>query len=254
MKHLTCSLLLSSFSLLAATTSQAQVTFSVGPKVGLNVATTRFVPDERSFSQGSVTTSNTSYRSGFEAGILGSIGFGHFQVQPAVLYSQKGFDIAGTQSNVISTDGTQPAPYQQTSRMSYLTVPINFTYAQHKNGQGLQVFAGPYLGILVNGNYTFTRPSTTLVASISGDIVGRARPDDFDGFTNFTLYSQRVDAGLQAGLGYQWGPVLVQAAYSMGLRNLTPSDYDRFPYLSNGPDYSNRVFQFSLAYLFGPKS
>lgn len=94
-----------------ALSAQAQVTFSVGPKAGLNTTSSHFAPDERFASQGVTITSATSYRSGLEVGIIGAIGFGHFLVQPAVLYSQKGFGVEGTQSNVQGIDGTIPAPY-----------------------------------------------------------------------------------------------------------------------------------------------
>ena len=249
----TISFFTGTFALLTLS-AQAQISFSVGPRVGLNVATTRFAPNEQFRNQGVVITSSTSSRPGFEVGVMGSMGFGHFRVQPAVLYSQKGFHVQGTESNVIGTDGTQPAPYQQANRMSYLTVPLNIAYAQHKSGQGFQVFAGPYLGILVEGNYQFTRPSTTVVVEVAGAIKGGKRPADYNGFTDHTLYSQRVDAGLQAGIGYQWGPALLQATYSAGLRNLAPADFATYSFLGNGPDYRNRVVQVSLAYLFAPRA
>jgi hypothetical protein len=67
---------------LLALMAQAQVTFRMGPKVGLNIATTRSAPDERFISYGAVTTSITSYRPGFEVGVLGSNGFGHFSTTP----------------------------------------------------------------------------------------------------------------------------------------------------------------------------
>lgn len=233
-------------------TAQAQLALSVGPRVGLTLATTRFAPDER--YPGVVTTSITSARPGLELGVVGSLSFGHWLVQPAVLYSQKGFHVQGTRSNVISTDGTIPAPYQQANRMTYLTFPLNLVYAQHSTGAGVQLFAGPYLSFLVAGNYQLTLPSTTLVVDVTGDIAGGKRPATFNGFTNHTLYSQRVDAGFQAGLGYQWHQVLLQTAYSVGLRNLAPSDFASHSYLGNGPDYRNRVWQLSLAYLLRLKS
>ena len=52
--------------------------------------------------------------------------------------------------------------------------------------------------------------------------------------------------------------MLLQAGYSLGLRNLG-ADY-QINYGSygtktvSGPSYYNRAFQVSLAYLFGPKS
>lgn len=131
---------------------------------------------------------------------------------------------------------------------------MNFTYAQHASGQGFQLFAGPYLGLLVGGDYLFTLPSSTVVTNVGGDIKGGKYPDGYSGFTDHTAYSRRLDAGLQAGIGYQRGQVLAQVCYSVGLRNLAPSNYDTYSYIGHGPDYKNRGFQVSLAYLFSPKN
>ncbi|MFD1874305.1 hypothetical protein [Hymenobacter bucti] len=87
-KHLTTYLAIGSLLGLALR-AHAQVTFRVGPKAGLNVTTARFAPDEQLLNQGVTITTNTSYRPGLEVGVGGAIGFGHFLVQPAVLYSQQ---------------------------------------------------------------------------------------------------------------------------------------------------------------------
>jgi hypothetical protein len=99
-------------TLLGLTSSaQAQVKFSIGPKVGLNMASASYRADDR-FATHSALTGSTGYQPGLEAGIMTSLGWGHWQVQPAVLYSQKGFHLQGTESHTISTDGTTPAPYE----------------------------------------------------------------------------------------------------------------------------------------------
>jgi hypothetical protein len=95
-KHLTNYLFIGSLLGLALR-AHAQVTFRVGPTVGLNVTTARFAPNEQLLNQGVTITTNTSYR------------------------------MHGTQSNVQSIDGTIPAPYEYTSQLNYLTVPLNFT-------------------------------------------------------------------------------------------------------------------------------
>jgi hypothetical protein len=152
---------------------------------------------------------------------------------------------------VQSIDGTIPAPYEYTSRLSYLTTPLNFTYTQHANGQGFQLFAGPYLEALVCGDYRFTLPASTVRIDIGGEIKGGNYPATYNGFTDRSVYSRCLDAGLQTGLGYQWGLVLAQACYSVGLRNLAPANYVTFSFIGNGPGYKNQGFQVSLSYLFG---
>ncbi|RZK29744.1 MAG: PorT family protein, partial [Hymenobacter sp.] len=124
-------------SLLLTATAHAQTTFSVGPRVGLNVATAHF-PDK------------SSYRlAGFEAGLTGNLQLGHFAVQPSLLFSQKGYR---THGNLFTIDA--PGTYEETVRLNYLMLPVNLAYTLGENGQGLQVFAGPYVGLFLGGTYT----------------------------------------------------------------------------------------------------
>jgi hypothetical protein len=239
-----CTLFIGSYLLVA--TAHAQTTFSFGPKGGLTGAKAHYqdnpYPD--------IVTGKASYRTGFEAGVQGVLGWNHWQLQPALLYRRNSFHLAGAQADVMGTDGVIPAPYEEDIRLNYLTVPVMLAYAQHGNGLGWQVFAGPYLSVLVGGHYHFWRPSTAAIASVEGPVKGGTRPasSTFD----FANYSQRVDAGLQAGLGYRHKQLLLQAAYSVGLRNLTSEGSSS--YIGFGPNYKNRVFQVSLAYLFQLKN
>jgi hypothetical protein len=232
-----------SCSLLVAT-AHAQTTFSFGLKGGLTGAKAHYQDSPNTL------TGKASYRLGFEAGVQGVLSWNHWQFQPALLYRRNSFHLAGTQTDVIGTDGVTPAPYEEDIRLSYLTVPVMLAYAQQGNGQGLQVFAGPYLSVLVGGHFRFWRPSTAAIVSVEGPVKGGARPAS--SFFNFVNYSQRVDAGLQAGLGYRYKQALLQATYSVGLRNLTSENSSS--YIGFGPNYKNRVFQVSLAYLFQSKS
>jgi hypothetical protein len=233
--------LFTSCSLLAAT-AHAQITYSFGPKGGLTGAKAHY--------QDNIVTGKTSYRTGFEAGVQGVLGWNHWQLQPALVYRRNSFHLAGAQADVIGTDGVSPSQYKEDIRLNYLTAPVMLTYAQHGDGQGWQVFAGPYLSALVGGHFRFWRPSTAAIVSIEGPVKGGTRP--LSSAFDLVNYSQRMDAGLQAGLGYRHKQVLLQAAYSVGLRNLT-SENSRY-YIGFGPNYKNRVFQFSLAYLFQLKS
>lgn len=225
-------------SLLLTATAQAQTTFSVGPRVGLNVATAHF-PEK------------SSYRlAGFEAGLTGNLQLGHFAMQPSLLFSQKGYR---THGSLFSIDG--PGTYEETVRLNYLTLPVNLAYSLGERGQGLQLFAGPYVGLFLGGAYTRR-------VHEDGYLGGPAYDTEYDGKVEaanvYTYggdrYAQRIDAGLQAGVGYCLKGWRVQAGYSLGLRNLA-SSYQA----SNGMLYReatnyNRVFQLSLSYLVGAKS
>ena len=138
-------------------------------------------------------------------------------------------------------------------RLNYVTIPVNLAYAQRPDGRGLQVFAGPYIGVLTGGNYEHQFMPVDPLVGASPVIGGSVSAAGQSGTTR-TAHSQRVDAGLQAGLGYRAGSLLVQATYSLGLRDVGvgPDGYGPFNIVS--PSYNNHVFQISLAYLFSPKS
>ena len=219
-------------SLLLAGTAQAQATFSIGPRVGLSVSTARFP-----------TISRPSYpsRAGVEAGLTSTVQLGHFAVQPSLLFSQKGYRTSGFISN-FDTFVTTEEDY----RLNYLTLPVNLAYTLGQNGQGLQVFGGPYASLLLGGNYA-QRPS-----GFDQEYTGKVKPANVAADAD-NRYARRIDAGLQAGLGYRLKGVQVQASYSLGLRNVA------VPYrASNGQEYAssalyNQAFQVALSYLVGKK-
>jgi hypothetical protein len=187
--------------LLLATTAHAQTTFQVGPRVGLNLTSSRFT--------GLYSPTPSAIRSGFEAGLVGNLAVGHWALQPAVLFTQKGYT---THGSAITIDW--PITYDEDVRYQYLTAPVNVAYTQHKNGQGVQVFAGGYVGVLVGGNYSgeyhhftsYQPDSPSQDEAYSGKIVGGGNAADYS-----ERHVQRVDYGLQAGLGYRYGGLLFQA-------------------------------------------
>lgn len=241
--------LLAGSLLLAASTAQAQSSFRIGPKVGYNLSSARIefpaLPDYASVTD--------SYRGGFEAGLVAQVGLsGHLSLQPAVLYAQKGFGFARN-SYFAPNDYTYNEDY--TLRFNYLTVPVNAVFSQRANGQGVQVFAGPYVGFLLGGNY-----KSTIRGGVGGALPGgRAQSGDVvasdtygTDLTNGDYSSRGFDVGLQGGLGYGFdGGFQLQLSYSQGLRDLGaeygPGNRNR----ETPPTYSNHAFQLSLAYLFG---
>jgi hypothetical protein len=247
-KAFTLSLLTGSL-LLTASVARAQVSFSIGPKVGYNRTSGNFEYPNQDYLK--VTNSS---RSGVEAGVVAQLGLAkHWAVQPAVLYSQKGFKFV---------ENAYDAPYKYTYqgdysfRFDYLTVPVNVVYSQRAAGQGLQIFAGPYAGFLLGGRFTSSksgRYSTggTRSQSDEGDVKAG---DTYNRRPGEAYVSRGVDAGLQGGLGYGFaGGFQVQASYSLGLRNLgavyAPGVTSETP-----PTYRSHAFQLAAAYLFGSKN
>ena len=232
MKHL----LLLGGGLLLAATAQAQATFSVGPRVGLNVSTVHLpVPYADSYSS----------RAGFEAGLTGTAQFGHFALQPSVLFSQKGYDKVGA----LVGYGPSSLTYAEQLRLNYLTVPLNLAFTLGEAVQGLQVFAGPYVSLLVGGHYTrqVPRGGYSGIPAYTAEVSGKVKPADVVSDSD-NEYSKRVDTGLQAGVGYRLGGFLLQANYSLGLRNLATQYRGYDGRLYDDPGYYNRLWQVSLSY------
>jgi len=227
--------------LLGASTVQAQTTFAFGPRVGLNVSTSPYRNELRSYT--------TGYRTGLEAGLVGQVRVGHLAVQPAVLYSQKGFNIHDTQTSAFSTEQRD-----NTYRLHYLTVPLNLVFTPNIDGQGFQVAAGGYLGFLLGGKFQAKDTYTSAgyynygsTGAVGGSTIFRSEGNisNHTSSTTPAFYSAGADVGLQGNIGYRYAGTLLQVGYSLGLRNLG-HDQSRIVYY-------NRAFQASLSYLFDSK-
>jgi hypothetical protein len=128
-------------SFLLVGTTQAQARFSFGPQVGASLAKARFVADEYRAS--------TTHRWGFEAGLMGNLQLGRFALQPSVLFSQKGYRSTGS---IWLFEGG--GNYTETFCLNYLTLPLHVAFTLGQGGQGVQVFAGSYVSMLVGAIMT----------------------------------------------------------------------------------------------------
>lgn len=243
MKHLFA---LVAGGLFLAGTAHAQTTLHFGPQV--------------SFVRSTVynTSANNPYdlsgRTGLEAGLAGSLQLGHFAFQPAILYSQQGF------TSEQRPLGGGPAYNTLTTRLNYLRVPLQLAYTQHADGQGLQFFAGPYLGFLLGGRNKLDYGTGQ---ATGGVVVTEAHTQDFGpGYysirtPDYNFYGRRLDLGAQGGVGYRLGGALLQISYSQGLRRLNSAEQYAISGVTaevDSPNYRNRSVQVSLSYLLGPQS
>jgi len=235
-------LLLALALLSAAPLAHAQVRFSVGPQVGYTLSSANYKLNNIAY--------DNRYRSGFSGGLTAEVGVGHLVVRPAVLYAQKGYNQEYTSNGSFGFSGT----ISSRTRIDYLTVPLNIGYAQHADGQGLQVFAGAYFGFVLGGNYIVKSVGTS--PTIPGSIYD-ANYGHIVAAGNVTKNTDNPvrskDFGVQGGIGYRYQKLLAQAEYSLGLKNVDPNNSSGSG-ANASPTYYNRVFQLSLAYLFGPKS
>jgi len=135
------------------------------------------------------------------------------------------------------------------TEINYLEIPINFVYKISK----FQVHAGPYVAVGIGGKvkYDYTYKDDDGYKEIEKynikikPFFGKVGKDDLD--SEEGAYSA-LDYGLNFGVGYQIGPVLVNAGYSLGLGNINPG----YEGGSNRKDLktSNRVIGLSASYYF----
>jgi hypothetical protein len=223
--------------LFIAGAAQAQATFSIGPTVGGNLAKTH---------DADANAPNFHSHLDWLAGAQASVEWGKFAVQPSLLFSQKGhkFDYDVDYRNG-SNLPLSKATIRNNVRLSYLTLPVNFVFAPMGAKKGLQLFAGPYVSMLLSARNVHTDKNNQPTDATVTDHLAIAETRDL--FSE-QLSFRRFDAGLQGGLGYRHEAWLLQASYSLGLRSTTtPYTYLGTPV--NGPTTYNRAFQLSLAYL-----
>ncbi|HND88940.1 MAG TPA: porin family protein, partial [Saprospiraceae bacterium] len=123
-------------------------------------------------------------------------------IQPELLYSQSGgrntYSIAGT-------------TYENTYRINYLELPVLFKLQigneDNEAGKtGFYIAAGPWVGYALNGKYKNQLP-------VLGTLEGDFSFDDKDD-------AKRLNTGLVAAAGVNFGKVVLDLRYNFGLNNL----------------------------------
>ncbi|GAB3656521.1 hypothetical protein GCM10027594_29040 [Hymenobacter agri] len=246
MKNLFTAFGLTAALAVAATAAHAQSTVSIGPRLGVNMATVATSGDD-------ANSTKPDYTFTPQVGVSFDMQFGsRFAFQPSLLFSQKGFktEESGTESfNGITVTYTG----NSVAHINYLELPLNFVFTTGGT-EGFQVFAGPYLALGVGGkatySYTVKDNQGMFNMSDSGSYPVKFANQEPSNSNGNSFYVRQFDAGLNAGMGYRKGPVQVQLGYGLGLANLVPLN-------SNGSDSGNtarnRVLQLSANYFFGIK-
>jgi hypothetical protein len=211
--------------ILTSTFSFSQVSPSFGIRGGLSSAGMRgdavnSFNDILDFADGMITTKD---RTGFFAGGYFSIPVSKvISVEPALYYSQKGYTMMGK----LNIKGAEfvGANARANLNASYVDLPV----VVKANIKGLQVFAGPQVSYLINADLKTT-------AGVLGlNLLNRT--------LDATEQFNRWDAGVTAGLGYQFaGGVNVTASYDYGLSKV---DADR------NMDSYNRSFKVGIGMSF----
>jgi hypothetical protein len=143
-----------------------------------------------------------------------------FSVQPSLVLTSKGYKVDNDFG-------------KYTVNANYLEIPINAVY----NINGLQIFAGPYLGV---------------------GLFGKVKPDEGDELTikfkndfkegdlgDKETGASMIDFGLNFGVGYMVMENLqIQAGYGIGLSNINPKYEGEDPEDTN----NNAAIQLTISY------
>lgn len=188
-------------TIVISTLSFAQINISGGIRAGLSYTgmqgdAVKNLNKLLDFSDGMVTT---GYRTGFFAGTYATIPVTEMiSLEPALYYSQKGYELKGA----LSLKGMEflNANAKAQLQSHYVDMPVLLK----ANISGLQLFAGPQVSYLLQADLKTT-------AGVLGFNLLNSKIDATQQFN-------RWDVGVTGGIGYQFANGMnVMAAYDHGL-------------------------------------
>ncbi len=191
--------------------SQAQVKFGVKAGINLCDIAVKYADRDRE--------PDTKLKFGFHVGGTVDIGLmDMLSLQTGLLFSVKGTktDLDNNLQPNTSVTGFDRYTYY------YLQIPIHAAL-KIKN---FQIYAGPYIAMGIGGKnkYDFTITYQGYEDINEGTTkyrakLGKVDPDDIAGDEGAF---KATDLGLDLGIGYQFGPILINTGFSFGLGNITP--------------------------------
>ncbi len=163
----------------------------------------------------------------------------HFYLQPAVLYSGKGFKqtnswFSGSGNEIKVT-------------VSYIEVPLNLIYKYKWASGNLLIGAGPYVGYGTSGKWKSDAP--VLIGDIRIDNYGDVifKKDRMDGEFGTYLYGKPWDFGSNFLVGYQFcDKTSIQLNAQLGINDLKPEVGG----LTREGTIKNKGFGISIGYTF----
>lgn len=206
------SILLVAIALFGFTTMSAQEYVMFGAKGGVNFST---------FSGDGVNAFNDpDGRTSFHLGLVAEIPVGpRFSIQPEVLYSGQGYDIA-------DRNNANDIEYQ----LDYINLPV---LAKVYVTEGLALEAGPQVGFLVNSEIDRNPSSPNDEYSVSLD------SDQFN----------TVDFSVALGASYKFrGGFFVNGRYNIGLTDIYDDSFANN--IFSGADAKHSVIQAGIGFMF----
>lgn len=167
---------------------------------------------------------------GFHAGVAADIPLSsYFSIEPALLYSNKGFKYKG---NFLGSD------IDVSTNLHYLDIPVNFKASTQMEG-GIRIYAaaGPYMGIGMAGKGK---------VKITGQGTSQEVNEDVEWGSEDGYILRRLDFGATFGAGVEVKQIQIGLSYDLGLANISASQEDN-------SSTKNRVLKLSVGWMFGKK-
>lgn len=176
---------------------------------------------------------------GFHLGLTVDVPIaGDFYVQPAILYSGKGFK--ENKSELGYGNGFR-------ATASYMELPVNLLYKPKLGIGNLILGAGPYLGLGIGGSWKTAGPIVVgdIMMEGKGDVI--FKNDIKDGESGNFLYGKPLDYGVNFLIGYEFMKQFsVQFNAQIGVANLQP----KYSGVKPKDEMRNNGYGISLGYKF----
>lgn len=198
---------------------------TIGVRGGLNLATFRIEDDNDTYSD------DFEMNPGFHVGVIANFPLaGIVSFEPGLLLSTKGYKYGYEEIS----DG-ETWKYEGKMNLMYVDIPL-MAKANIDVG-GAEVFGalGPYVGLGLTGKM---KSETTIMGE------KETNEEDISWGSDEEDDLKRLDYGLMAGVGAEFGPIQFGVSYAYGLANIATFDDDGF-------HTSNRVLSVSVGYLLG---
>lgn len=206
MKKMRIMLVVAMFALVSAVSAQT----SLGVKGGVNMS--NFYGDD---------LDDQNVKIGFHIGLAADYEFAYNSaIQTGLFFTTKGAKYS---------ESIGDATGDFTANPMYLQLPVHYAYKLDVTpGTRIVFHAGPYVAYDIGGKAKASGSIGNLEAEVESDVFGD------NGL-------KRFDAGLGLGVGAEFGPILLDLGWDMGLVNIADSD--------NG-DIKNQNAYLSVGYKF----
>ncbi|MCD4723945.1 MAG: PorT family protein [Bacteroidales bacterium] len=165
---------------------------------------------------------DTKIRLGYHIGVIVDFAISDLSIQLGTMFSRKGYnsDMEDKFNNAENVSG------YDVYNINYIEVPVNVALNSH----GFQIFAGPYVAFGIGGKNKYNYSYTYMGPKHEDEGEKKLKPywgeiseKDLD---EEIIFYNALDLGMNLGLGFRAGPVLITATYSHGFSNLIPPRKD----------------------------